>query len=81
MAGDWTPWTAWLCVDSCGNTKEFRNRTCEEPANLPQDCDFFCDGDDNEVRDCYAGCCEGKKLPHSPAFHSDPIYLLHSCIL
>ena len=59
VEGELSPWTAWLCVDSCGETIEYRNRTCIPPYNLPDDCEVDCDGAPlYQIHECDAGPCE-----------------------
>ena len=52
-------WGDWECVESCGETIEFRNRTCLEPLeiDIPANCTFDCDEKLSEVNECFAGCC------------------------
>ena len=58
------PWTEWTCVDSCGETTEYRNRTClpdpyynGDPEECPPECD---EKDLWEEVECDAGCCARK---------------------
>ena len=62
--GTLTEWSDWTCVESCGDTTEYRNRTCESDDDYPhpEKCPPSCDGQLNEERDCNAGCC-GSKNP------------------
>ena len=52
-------WGDWECVESCGETIEFRNRTCLAPLaiDIPAGCTFDCDEKLYEVNECFAGCC------------------------
>ena len=54
-------WTTWTCEDSCGYTKEFRNRTCDDNPDydyyLYRECPPSCDGELWEEVECDAGCC------------------------
>ena len=58
-------WDTWTCVESCGETTEYRNRTCEADDNYPGDpvmCPPDCSEENlGEEQNCYAGCC-GSKL-------------------
>ena len=60
--GDWTEWDQWLCIGSCGNTTEYRNRTCVAKGNKKDDCAHDCgDGEPSEEQECFAGCCDDCK--------------------
>ena len=54
------PWTDWICVDTCGETVEYRNRTCLPPDDLEPNCPYTCDFDLFQEVPCFAGCCECK---------------------
>jgi hypothetical protein len=58
--GEWSEWTTWTCLAECGETTEFRNRTCEASADNPPygDCEPSCPGSDSEQNQCDNGCCE-----------------------
>ena len=56
-----SPWSDWMCLESCGDTVEFRNRTCDAPDDLVPGCPFDC-GDAllSEQVECNNGCCDRK---------------------
>ena len=54
---EWGSWTSWECIDTCGVTVEFRNRTCEPDPAVSHPCDVTCPGKASEEIECYAGCC------------------------
>ena len=54
-------WTDWLCIDTCGNTTQVRNRTCDPDPDFDQDvddCPPECDEPLTESEECDAGCCK-----------------------
>ena len=60
MRGVPSTWSEWECVEECGETSEYRNRTCLPDPSYPADevelCPPQCD-DLSDERECYAGCC------------------------
>ena len=60
--GKVSEWSTWECVDSCGYTVEFRNRTCENDPRFEdyENCLPECDEDLSEEVECDAGCCPRK---------------------
>ncbi|XP_019616141.1 PREDICTED: hemicentin-1-like [Branchiostoma belcheri] len=52
--GGWTDWGPWSgCNVTCGVGTETRDRTCTNPA--PENGGTYCDGPDQETRDCDTG--------------------------
>ena len=54
------PWGDWVCDASCGETVEYRNRTCVAPDDVEEGCGFECDFDLSQTVQCFAGCCDGE---------------------
>ena len=56
--GNWGSWDTWTCVETCGETVEYRNRTCEGNADEEyDDCEVTCEGPPSEEQPCFNECC------------------------
>ena len=62
------PWGDWVCDASCGETVEYRNRTCVAPDDVEEGCGYDCNFDPSETIACFAGCCDGELIPSFVCF-------------
>jgi hypothetical protein len=65
VAGNWSPWSEWICDVTCGVGRQTRSRSCKNP--LPQHGGADCLGGHeaaSEEAQCQRGGCAGKICVH-----------------